>query len=126
MGFDFAHADDRPVETAHDIVRRLPRARLGGLVSQRVPQRVVEVANTLGLSAVQIDGAISRGRTQLHHRTGEHGPAHRARRHGEARAVAAGVDYLVLPESDERQALADSLEQLADRDHGCRSSPRAD
>jgi len=25
-----------------------------------------------------------------------------------------GVDYLVLPESDERQALADALEQLAD------------
>jgi phosphoribosylanthranilate isomerase len=115
IGFDFALGDRQiAVGTAHDIVGRLP----GGVVTvgsfrNELPQRVCEIANTLGLSAVQIDGAISGD--ELAYITARVNTVLRTVPEGtEKLSLWGGVDYLVLPESDERQALADALEQLAE------------
>jgi phosphoribosylanthranilate isomerase len=115
VGFDFG-VSPRQISSsaAHDIVRRLPNGAISvGVFRNELPQRIVEIANTLGLSAVQIDGAITidelayvseRVNTVL--RMVPDGTEHLG--------LVGGVDYLVLPETDERAALADSLELLAD------------
>ncbi len=115
VGFDFALGDRQiPVGTAHDIVGRLPSGVVTvGSFRNELPQRVCEVANTLGLTAVQIDGAISGD--ELSYITARVNTVLRSVPDGtEKLSLWSGVDYLVLPESDERQALADALEQLAD------------
>jgi phosphoribosylanthranilate isomerase len=115
IGFDFALGDRQiAVGTAHDIVGRLPNGVVTvGSFRNELPQRVCEVANTLGLSAVQIDGAISAD--ELSYITARVNTVLRTVPDGtEKLSLWGGVDYLVLPESDERQALADALEQLAD------------
>ena len=61
VGFDFGPTPRRvSPAVAHDIVRRLP----GGVISvgafhNEMPERIVEITNTLGLGAAQIDGVIS-------------------------------------------------------------------
>jgi phosphoribosylanthranilate isomerase len=115
VGFDFALGDRQiAVGTAHDIVSRLPSGVVTvGSFRNELPQRVCEIANTLGLSAVQIDGAISG--EDLSYITARVNTVLRTVPDGtEKLSLWSGVDYLVLPESDERQALADALEQLAD------------
>jgi phosphoribosylanthranilate isomerase len=115
IGFDFALGDRQiAVGTAHDIVGRLPSGVVTvGSFRNELPQRVCEIANTLGLSAVQIDGAI--GGDELSYITARVNTVLRTVPEGtEKLSLWGGVDYLVLPESDERQALADALEQLAD------------
>jgi phosphoribosylanthranilate isomerase len=111
VGFDFALTTRQiSVNAAHDIVRRLPQGAVSvGVFRNELPQRIVEIANTLGLSAVQIDGPITteelsyvseRVNTVL--RMVPDGSDHLA--------LLGGADYLVLPESDEQEALVDSLE----------------
>jgi phosphoribosylanthranilate isomerase len=115
IGFDFALGDRQiAVGTAHDIVGRLPNGVVTvGSFRNELPQRVCEIANTLGLSAVQIDGAISGD--ELSYITSRVNTVLRTVPDGtEKLSLWGGVDYLVLPESDERQALADALDQLAD------------
>ena len=115
IGFDFALGDRQiPVGTAHDIAGRLPSGVVTvGSFRNELPQRVCEIANTLGLTAVQIDGAISGD--ELSYITARVNTVLRTVPEGtEKLALWGGVDYLVLPESDERQALADALQQLAD------------
>jgi phosphoribosylanthranilate isomerase len=74
---------------------------------------VVEIANTLGLGAVQIDGAISGD--ELSYITERVNTVLRMVPDGAEKLVLwSGVDYLVLPELDDRQALADALEQLSE------------
>ncbi len=115
VGFDFGVSPRQiSASAAHDIVRRLPNGAISvGVFRNELPQRVVEIANTLGLSAVQIDGAMTvdelayvaeRVNTVL--RMVPDGTDHLG--------LFGGVDYLVLPETDERVALADSLELLLD------------
>jgi phosphoribosylanthranilate isomerase len=78
-----------------------------------MPQRVVEIANTLGLSAVQIEGAITVD--ELAYVTERVNTVLRTVPEGTSRlTLLGGVDYLVLPESDDRPALADSLELFLD------------
>jgi phosphoribosylanthranilate isomerase len=115
VGFDFALGERQiGVSTAHDIVRRLPAGIVSvGVFRNELPQRVVEIANTLGLGAVQIDGAISGD--ELSYITERVNTVLRMVPDGAEKLVLwSGVDYLVLPELDERQALADALEQLSD------------
>jgi phosphoribosylanthranilate isomerase len=115
VGFEFALGERQiGVSTAHDIVRRLPAGVVSvGVFRNELPQRVVEIANTLGLGAVQIDGAISGD--ELSYITERVNTVLRMVPDGAEKLVLwSGVDYLVLPENDEHQALADALEQLSD------------
>jgi phosphoribosylanthranilate isomerase len=115
VGFDFALSERQiGVSTAHDIVRRLPAGIVSvGVFRNELPQRVVEIANTLGLGAVQIDGAISGD--ELSYITERVNTVLRMVPDGAEKLVLwSGVDYLVLPELDDRQALADALEQLSE------------
>jgi phosphoribosylanthranilate isomerase len=112
VGFDFGPTP-RQISTslAHDIVRRLPTGVASiGVFRSEMPERIVEITNTLGLSAVQIEGAMSKASLRY--------VAERV--HTVIRAVAApseayeyeadrGVDYLLLPESDTYEDMMASL-----------------
>jgi phosphoribosylanthranilate isomerase len=111
VGFDFALTPRQiSVNTAHDIVRRLPQGALSvGVFRSELPQRIVEIANTIGLSAVQIDGPASSD--EVAYVAERVNTVLRMVPDGAERlVVTSGVDYLVLPEMDEPEALADSLE----------------
>jgi phosphoribosylanthranilate isomerase len=111
VGFDFALTPRQiSVSAAHDIVRRLPQgAGSVGVFRNELPQRIVEIANTLGLSAVQIDGPITSD--ELNYVAERVNTVLRMVPDGTERlGLANGVDCLVLPESDEPEALVDSLE----------------
>jgi phosphoribosylanthranilate isomerase len=115
VGFEFGLGDRQiGVSTAHDIVRRLPAGVVSvGVFRNELPQRVVEIANTIGLGAVQIDGAISGD--ELSYITERVNTVLRMVPDGADKLVLwSGVDYLVLPDTDGHQALADVLEQLSD------------
>lgn len=117
VGFEFGPTS-RQISTAaaHDIVRRLPHEAVSvGVFRNEMPQRVVEVANTLGLSAVQIEGSI----------TADHLAYVAARVHTVIRALPSmttldparhvdGADYLLMPESDDHDSLVDCLELFLD------------
>jgi phosphoribosylanthranilate isomerase len=115
VGFEFGVTPRQIAPAAaHDIVRRLPSGAISvGVFRNEMPQRVVEIANTLGLSAVQIEGAITVD--ELTYVTERVNTVLRTVPDGTNRlSLAGGVDYLVLPESDDRSALADSLELFLD------------
>lgn len=117
VGFDFALTPRQiSVSTAHDIVRRLPQGALSvGVFRNELPQRIVEIANTIGLSAVQIDGPASSD--EVSYIAERVNTVLRMVPDGTERLGAtAGVDYLVLPELDEPDALADSLELFMESD----------
>lgn len=117
VGFDFALTPRQiSVSTAHDIVRRLPQGALSvGVFRSELPQRIVEIANTIGLSAVQIDGPASSD--EVNYIAERVNTVLRMVPDGADRlGVTAGVDYLVLPEADEPDALADSLELFMESD----------
>jgi phosphoribosylanthranilate isomerase len=117
VGFEFGPTARRiSPALAHDIVRRLPNGALSvGEFRNEMPQRIVEVANTLGLSAVQIGGVI----------TPEH-LAYVAERVNtvmrtlpsttaiDSSSHIAGADYLLLPESDDYDSLVDCLVTFLD------------
>jgi phosphoribosylanthranilate isomerase len=101
---------------AHDIVRRLPHGAVSvDIFRNEMPQRIVEVANTLGLTAVQIDGTIAMEEL-----------AYVAERVNtvlrtlpsttiiDSSVQLAGADYLLLPESDDYNSLVDCLETFLD------------
>ncbi len=114
VGFDFAlTARQIAVATAHDIVRRLPQGAVSvGVFRSELPQRIVEIANTLGLGAVQIDGPITS--SELAYVTERVNTVFRTVPDGTTRlTLSDGVDYLVLPEADDRAALAASLNLLS-------------
>jgi phosphoribosylanthranilate isomerase len=113
VGFDFA-LGERQVDAAvvHDIVRRLPAGVISiGTFRSELPQRVAEVANTIGLSAVQIEGPIAGD--ELSYLTERVNTVLRTVPEGTQKlALWQGVDYLVLPEIDEPSALDAAFEQL--------------
>ena len=114
VGFEFGPTPRRvSPDDVHDIVRRLPQGALSiGVFRGELPQRIVEITNRLGLSAVQIDGpapaeeiayVAERVNTVLRSLAST------------AMAVApGGVDYLVLPEADDQNSLIDSLGVFTD------------
>jgi phosphoribosylanthranilate isomerase len=117
VGFDFGPTPRQiSVNAAHDIVRRLPAGATSvGVFRNEMPQRIVEIANTLGLSAVQVEGAMSsedldyvaqRVNTVLRMlaSTANH----------DLVASLVGVDYVVVPESDDHYSLMDSLQLFSD------------
>jgi phosphoribosylanthranilate isomerase len=113
VGFDFGLSPCQiSVSAAHDIIRRLPQGAVSvGVFRNELPQRIVEVANSIGLGAVQIDGPITLA--ELGYVTERVNTVLRMVSDGTDRlSLAAGVDYLVLPESDRHEALVDSLELL--------------
>jgi phosphoribosylanthranilate isomerase len=117
VGFEFGPTARRITPAlAHDIVRRLPSGAVSvGEFRSEMPQRIVEIANTLGLSAVQIDGVI----------TAEH-LAYVAERVNtvmrtlpsatfiDSSSHVVGADYLLLPESDDHDSLVDCLGTFLD------------
>ncbi len=117
VGFDFGPTPRQiSVNAAHDIVRRLPAGAVSvGVFRNEMPERIVEITNTLGLTAVQIDGAITSGslayvaervNTVLRSLPSTGNP--------DLAAPIAGVDYLVLPESDDHDSLVDCLSVFLD------------
>ncbi|MDE3065519.1 MAG: phosphoribosylanthranilate isomerase [Acidobacteriota bacterium] len=112
VGFEFGPTPRRvTTEAVHDIVRRLPYGSITvGVFRNELPQRIVEVANTLGLSAVQIDGAMSID--QLRYVAERVNTVFRTLPSTgviDLELQTSGVDYLVLPESDDHDSLVDCL-----------------
>lgn len=106
VGFDFGPtARQVSVTLVHDIVRRLPAGVASvGVFHSEMPERVVEITNTLGLSAVQIEGPMSKvGLLYIAQRV--HTVIRAATRPEVAYEyeAAIGVDYLLLPETDRHE-----------------------
>jgi len=101
---------------AHDIVRRLPSGAISvGVFRNELPERIVEIANTIGLNMVQIDGTCSHSQLQYISE----------RVNTIIRSVssdfdyASGVpipeaDYLLMPDVDDYENLVDCLEVFSD------------
>lgn len=111
VGFDFG-VTPRQIspQSAQEIVRRLPQGALSvGSFRNEMPQRVVEISNTIGLSAVQLEGAMTN--EQLQYVSSRVNTVLRLTS-PESGLVASGVDYFVLPDSDDAFALNASLEHF--------------
>jgi phosphoribosylanthranilate isomerase len=117
IGFEFAPSP-RQISTAaaHDIVRRLPHGAVSvGVFRNETPRRIVEVANTLGLTAVQIDGVV--GLDELAYVAERVNTVMRTLPSTtiiDSSLQLAGADYLLLPESDDYNSLVDCLETFLD------------
>ena len=117
VGFDFGPTPRQiAVSEAHDIVRRLPAGAISvGIFHNEMPERIVEITNNLGLSAVQINGPFGPG--ALSYVAERVNTVFRSltstANHDLARPLP-GVDYFVLPESDDANSLVDCLELFAD------------
>lgn len=119
IGFDFGPTPRQiSVNAAHDIVRRLPVGAISvGVFRNEMPQRIVEIANTLGLSAVQIDGTVaSEELTYVSERVNTVLRSLPSTANHDLVAALSGVDYLVVPESDDHYSLMDCLELFGDRE----------
>lgn len=117
VGFEFGPTPRKiSTTTAHDIVRRLPNGALSvGVFRSEMPQRIVEISNTLGLSAVQIEGAITR--SSLAYVSERVNTVIRTLAGGDdvlGSDFIEGVDYFLLPEADEVDSLIDCLEVFQD------------
>ncbi len=103
VGFEFGPTPRRvSPPTVHDIVRRLPPGVVSvGVFRHEMPQRIVATANSLGLSAVQLDGPM----------TGDEVRYVSDRVATVLRATdvdvedVQDVDYLVVPETDDAASL---------------------
>jgi phosphoribosylanthranilate isomerase len=114
VGFEFGPTPRRVgPDDVHDILRRLPQGAISiGVFRGELPQRVVEIANRLGLSGVQIDGPISGD--ELAYVAERVNTVLRSVASTALAEAPAGVDYLVLPESDDHDSLVDSLGAFSD------------
>lgn len=117
VGFEFAPTPRQiSVAAAHDIVRRLPYGAISvGMFRNETPRKIVEVANTLGLTAVQIDGAL--GLEELSYVAERVNTVFRTLPSTtviDSTLQLAGADYLLLPESDDYNSLVDCLETFLD------------
>lgn len=117
VSFDFLPSAWQVSPThAHDIVRRLPSGAISiGVFRNELPERVVEIANTIGLTMVQIDGPCSQSQLQY---IGE-------RVNTIIRSIPSDfdygaevpipeADYLLMPDVDDYENLVDCLEVFAD------------
>jgi phosphoribosylanthranilate isomerase len=117
VSFDFAPSP-RQVSTnlVHDIVRRLPTSVATiGVFRNETPERIVHITNTLGLSAVQIEGPFATASLRYV----------AARVHTVIRSVSApddvyrydadgGVDYILAPTTDAHEDMVACLGAYAD------------
>ena len=117
VGFEFGPTPRRiSPSDAHDIVRRLPQGALSiGVFRNEMPQKIVEVANTLGLSAVQIEGPMTRSSlAYVGERVNTVIRALHSSDELEGNDPIEGVDYFLLPEDDELAALNGCLDAFRD------------
>lgn len=117
VGFEFGPTPRKiSSAAAYDIVRRLPNGALSvGVFRNEMPQRIVEIVNTLGLSAVQIEGAITK--SSLAYVSERVNTVIRMLATGQELRnddLIEGVDYFVLPETDDFDALVDCLDVFQD------------
>ena len=117
VGFDFGPTTRQiSLTLAHDIVRRLPTGVASvGVFHSEMPERVVEITNTLGLSAAQIEGSMSRA--ALRYVSERVSTVIRSTsRPQEVYEYEAdlGVDYVLLPETDRHADMLACLEVLED------------
>ncbi len=119
VSFDVSRSERQvPVATVGDIVKRLPQGVVAvGAFHHELPQRIVEVANATGLTAVEVSGpAALEDLLYVSDRVN-----HLLRAvpfDAERLTTAGGVDYLLVPDLDEAAALEASLDLLE------RSGPR--
>lgn len=119
VGFDVSRSERQlPVATIADIVKRLPAGIVAvGAFHHELPQRIVEVANAIGLAAVEVSGPLTLEETA--YVSDRVNTLLRAVPFDAERlSLAGGVDYLLVPDLDEPAALAASHDLLA------QSSPR--
>lgn len=111
VGFDFGVSPRQIAPAAvHDIVRRLPQGALSiGSFRNEMPQRVVEIASTLGLNAVQLEGAMTSDQVAY---VSERVNTVLRLTSPETNMTLGGVDYFVLPDDDDAFALNASLDQF--------------
>lgn len=117
VGFDFSPTPRQvSPDAAHDIVRRLPQGAISvGTFRNEMPLRMVEIANTLGLSAVQIEGPISvESLGYVADRVNTILRSVASTRNLDLATPMVGIDYLVLPEADDHDSLVDCLETFLD------------
>jgi len=117
VGFEFGPTPRQITPSvAHDIIRRLPQGALSvGVFRNESPPRVVEITNTLGLSAAQIDGPMNA--EQLHYVAERVNTVLRTIPSTsviDAVIANSGADYLLLPESDDHDSLVDCLNTFLD------------
>jgi phosphoribosylanthranilate isomerase len=116
VGFEFGPTPRQITPSvAHDIVRRLPTGAVSvGVFRNEMPQRIVEITNTLGLSAAQIDGPMSA--LQLQYIAERVNTVMRTLPSTSVidAAQTTGVDYLLLPEADDHDSLVDCLGTFLD------------
>jgi len=87
-----------------------------GVFRGEMPARIVEIANTLGLSAVQLDGYVSAvDLAYVAERVNTVFRSLPSTGNADLAAPIPGVDYLVVPESDDRDSLVDSLDLFLDQ-----------
>jgi len=118
IGFDFGPTPRQiSVNAAHDIVRRLPAGAISvGVFRNEMPKRIVEIANTLGLTAVQIDGPVaSEELAYVAERVNTVLRSLPSTANHDLVATLTGIDYLVIPESDDQYSLMDCLELFSDQ-----------
>ena len=117
VGFEFGPTP-RKISTsaAHDIVRRLPNGTFSiGVFCNEMPQRIVEIVNTLGLSGVQLEGAMTS--SSLSYVAERVNTVIRVLPTSDdlvVNDVVEGVDYFLLPESDDVDSLVACLEAFQD------------
>ncbi len=103
VGFEFGPTPRRvSPPTVHDIVRRLPSGVISvGVFRHEMPQRIVATANSLGLSAVQLDGPMTADEVRY---VSERVATVLRGTDVDVHDVE-GVDYLVVPETDDTESL---------------------
>ena len=117
VGFDFGPTPRRiSTNLAHDIIRRLPTGvATVGMFRSEMPERIVSIANTLGLSAVQLEGVLARD--SLHYVASRVRTVIRTVAHSddtyELEADQA-IDYLQLPESGLHEDMLQCLHVFED------------
>ncbi len=117
VAFDFGPTSRQISPTvAHDIVRRLPAGVASvGVFHNEMPERIVQITNTLGLNAAQVQGVISKASLRY--------VAERV--HTVIRVVIdpaeayeydvdQAVDYLQLPQSDSHDDMLSCLDVYND------------
>jgi phosphoribosylanthranilate isomerase len=117
VGFDFGPTPRQVSPTfARDIIRRLPQGALTvGSFRNEMPERVAEIANTLGLSVVQIEGSMTVSQVSwISERVNTVFRMVSTLKAVDLVRSAPSVDYFVMPEQDEHNALVNCVDDFAD------------
>ena len=126
--YDFGLLDSARNYLAKILVRVAPQIDAGlpfiflepscaSVFRNEMPRRIVEIANTLGLSAVQIDGAVaSEEIAYVSERVNTVLRSLPSTANHDLVSALSGIDYLVVPESDDHYSLMDCLELFSDQE----------